>query len=683
MPAGGALRSVIHEHATDGTSTLTSQPPAPGWRRVSWVVLLGALIVLPNLFAIQQYRWTGGYLFYANAFDEPTYLSYDGAMMTASPTHLAEYLIVSLHRLGISGGLINLLFDIVCPVVAVVFLRRLAVALGFSMLEATVYPFAVIAIPVLFGYTNPYYATVFNANYHSQGLSWITLPQAYYPPFLRTPEPQLSLCVLAIATWVGVRRRSYVVPFAVSPFVYAFVGIPYAFVVLALFIERRATAVVRQPAVRALAAIVASYIAIAVALRTAYWLLIAGTSTADFLPATRLPLLSGTGAAALIVYAIARPRLYPPHRVPALFLSVAPLAVTNTQLLVGFFEHPNNFEQNFGVVALAIVSVLALRTMGRGRLLLSAWAAASCALLAAYASYVFVVNASVWQRAPLSDSLLASLRHQPESLVIGNPDLADLFSLVAPGVHYSALARSQALHELAGGTSTAQRFENYLCVKRLLSAGQPPPVVNPEVFVEMDRVFRFLNQDFPLTHLNRQHLFKQYFDPSQEPQRCTSRQLQILVLAMSQELGRVDLPAAVRTPAQQWAYAAQVAMPEQTSKKGRPGERVNVRIAVAVTSGCVGAGVLTPDQQAFVSHAELMSSPGARVVDLQFDETDEPHWLVLRNCSASGASTAVVHQTQIFRVEGVTVRPLTATMPPVISDGAGTSSASIGRMACS
>lgn len=648
---------------------MTSPGAAPVWRRALWVFLLGALIVLPSLFAIQQYRWTGGYLFYANAFDEPTYLSYDGARITASPTRLAEYLVVSLHRVGLSGGFINLLFDVVCPVIAVVFLRRLALAVRFSVLEATVYPFAVIAIPILFGYTNPYYARLYDANYYSQGLSWITLPQAYYPPFLRTPEPQLSLCVLAMATSVGIRRRSYVMPFAVSPFVYPFVGIPYTFIVLALFIYDRANAVVQQPAARSLLAIVASYTATAAVLRIAHSLLIAGTPAADFLPATRLPLLSGTGTAALIVYAIARSRLHPPHRVPALFLSVAPLAVVNTQLLAGFLEQPNNFEQNFGVVALAIVGVLALRTIERGRVVVVLGSGAvSCALLAVYASHVFVVNASVWQRERLSDALLDALRHQPESLVIGDPDLADLFSLVSPGVHFSALARSQILPQAggSGGTSTAQRFDNYLCVKRLLSGRQSPPVVNPDAFVQMDRQFRFLNQDFPLIHLNRRHQFRQYFDPSQEPERCTTRQLQIFpALALSHESTRIDLPAAIRTPAPQWAYAAQVVLSEQTSKNGRSGERVNVRITVAVTGGCVGAGVLTPDQRTFVSHTEMMSSSGTQVADLVFDETDQPHWLVLRNCSDGGVSTAVVHETQVFRVEGVTVRPLTATAPPV------------------
>ncbi|MEP7309710.1 MAG: hypothetical protein ABJA98_29735 [Acidobacteriota bacterium] len=628
-----------------------------------WWILLGGLTVLPSLFAIRQYQWTG-HLFYANAFDEPTYLSYDGARVTASSTHLAEHLVVILHRLGLSGGGINLLLDIVCPMVVVVFLRRLAVVLGFSMLEATVYPFAVIAIPLLFGYTNPYYATLYNANYNSSGLSWVTLPQAYYPPFLRTPEPQLSLCALAIATWIGVRRRSFVVPFAVSPFVYAFVGVPYAFIVLALFLHHRGAVIARNPAVRGAISIALSYLAIAVVLRIAHSVLVAGTQMADYLPSTHLPLVSGTGVAGLLVFAIVRTKLAPSHRMPALVLAVAPLAVVNTQLVAGFFEQPNNLEQNFGVVALAIVCVLALRTLGRGRFQLLASAAVCCALLAAYSSHVFAVNASVWQRERLSDSLLDALRHQPESLVIGDPDLADLFSLVAPGVHFSALARSQALPEAGSGrTSTAQRFENYQCVKRLLRAIQPP-VVNPDVFVELDRVFRFLNQDFPLIHLNRPHRLRQYFDPAQEPDNCSSRHLAIFpAVALSDELERVNLPAEVRTPAPQWAYAAQIALSGQTSRKGRPGGRINVRTTLAVTGGCVGVGVLTPDQRTFVSHTEITSSPETTVADLVFEETDQPHWLVLRNCSAAGASTALVGQAQIFRVIGVTVRPLTTSVP--------------------
>jgi len=298
-------------------NALTERVRSYGWHRLVWFTLLCGLIVLPSLFAIRQFQSTGGYLFYSNAFDEPTYLSFDGARTGAALIHPAEYLVLGLHHLGVSGGYINLLFDILWPVVTVVIFRRLALAIGFSPLEAAVYPFAIVTIPVLFGYTNPYYAALYDANYHSRGLSWIALPQAYYPPFLRTPEPQLSLCVLALATYLGVRRQSLLIPFAVAPFVYAFVGIPYLFVVFALFTYQRTTAALPQPALRVLVAIAASYLATAAALRLAYSLLVSGSPAAELFVATRLPLLSGTGTAALIVYAAARSHLNPAHRTPA------------------------------------------------------------------------------------------------------------------------------------------------------------------------------------------------------------------------------------------------------------------------------------------------------------------------------------------------------------------------------
>src|SRR4051812_28866315 len=100
-------------HVTDGDTSTVSV-------NIVWAVLLAALVVLPNLFAFYQYRATGGYLFYSNAFDEPTYLSYDGALMTRSMTRLGEYLISGCHWIGVSGGYANLLFDISCPVVTVV-----------------------------------------------------------------------------------------------------------------------------------------------------------------------------------------------------------------------------------------------------------------------------------------------------------------------------------------------------------------------------------------------------------------------------------------------------------------------------------------------------------------------------------------------------------------------------------
>jgi hypothetical protein len=644
-------------------------------RRALWTVLLGALIVLPNLFAFVQLRATGGYLFYANAFDEPTYLSYDGAMLTRSVTHLAEYVVVAFHRLGVSGGYTNLLLDIACPIAMVLLMRRIGFELGFSAAESTVYPFFVLSFPVLFGYANPYYTVWYNRNYYSAGLSWITLPQGYYPPFFRTPEPELSWCVAALATWAALRWRSFLPALAIVPFIYPFVGLPFAFVVVGLAVHRHLEDRIASRGVRVAVSILAAYACIAGVVFAFYTLFVAGTTLADFLPPTRLPLLSGSGVAAIVVYMLVRRRLDGALRTPALLLAIAPLAAANTQILSGFLQTPHNLEQNFGVVALSIICVLALRAIGYPRVVAPVVALASCLMLALYSSYIFAVNSSIWQRTPPPLALIDSLKHEPESLVIGNPDLADMFSLIAPRIGFSAMARSQTLRSDPdrGEGATSGRFENYQCVKRLLAHSDAAREVPTAAFQTLDRGFRFLNQDFPLIHLNRRTDFTQYFDPSGEPHACRSRSLKMFPALMLEKpvaephlldhlrnamhSAEGDAPIVV-TPEAQWAYAVMDRLPAAALLGVTPPRLVDFRARVTVTRGCVAVGILSPDQQMFVSDASLTSAAGPQQTDLVFEPGAKGHWLVIHNCSAKGPSAGVVLAADLFPVAEVTVRPV-------------------------
>jgi hypothetical protein len=638
---------------------------ATGLERSLWVLLLVVLIVVPNLFAMRQFRAAGGYLFYTNAFDESTYLSYDGAMVTRSFTHMAEYLVVALHELGVSGGYTNLAFDVVWPVVTVVFLRQIAIALGFSALESIVYPFVIVALPVVLGYSNPYYSRLYNFNYNSRGLSWITLPQGYYPPFFRTPEPQLSLAVVALAVHLAIRWQSYIVALAVAPFVYPFVGIPYTFVVVALMLHARLSAATSS--VRVCVAIVTSYVATSGMILAFFLLFVRRTTLAAFLPPTHLPLLSGTGAAAIVVYLLVRSRLDSRHRVPALFLAVAPTAVANTQLISGFVQAPHNLEQSFGVIAVAAVCVLAMKTAGRRSWTPLLAAAASCWLLAIYSSQVFAANASVLQRLPISKQLLDELKTEPESLVFDDPDLADIFSLVAPRTHNSALARSQTLPTPPGATgvpSAAERFQNYLCVRQLLSSAGPANAINPAAFAELDRGFRYLNQDFPLIHLNRKSEFTPVFDPTDQPRVCSPRTLRVFpAFVLGTEFGKPLTPWAVTTPPQRWAYASVVELLPATPAAPVEKRLVDVRITLTVARGCLSVGVLTPDQRSFVSQIAVIPAELPRAVDLLVEPAARPNWLVLSNCSAAGASSGSVQAVNMFHVESVTTRSVAAAMP--------------------
>jgi hypothetical protein len=633
-------------------------------KRALWAGLLVALLVLPNLFALQQLPSTGGYLFYANAFDEPTYLSYDGAMLTRSFTHWAEYLVVALHKLGISGGYVNLAFDVLFPVVTVVLLRRIATMLGFSALESIVYPFVVVAIPVIFGYSNPYYSRLYDLNFNSKGLSWITLPQAYYPPFFRTPEPQLSLAVVALASYAAIRWHSFLPGLAVVPVLYPFVGIPYMFIVVGMMIEQRLGPWMRHAAWRTATALLVSYLTIAGTIGVFYLLFVRRTSLADFLPPTHLPLMSGTGAVAMVVYLLARSRLETKYRLPALFVAVAPIAAANTQLMTGFLQAPHSLEQNFGVVAVAIVCVLAIAALGPGPWLMLGAAAASCCLLAMYSSQIFFVNASILQRTSVSKELLDALRVEPESVVIADPDLADMFSLVAPRIHFSALARSQTVRSSSGVESTtSDRFQNYLCVKQLLS-GNAPEWLGSAAFGILDQGYRYLNQDFPLIHLNRTHRFKPIFDPSEDPPRCGSRRLQVFPsYVLGNEFSETKLPPSITTPQQQWAHASIVELAAATTSERAERRLVDVTATVTVTHGCISVGVLTPDQRTLLSRIAIASTGAPRAIDLLVESADKPNWLVLGNCSASGASAGTIHDVRTFSVEKVTTKSLAAAVP--------------------
>ncbi len=383
------------------------------------------------------------------------------------------------------------------------------------------------------------------------------------------------------------------------------------------------------------------------------------TTLSDFMTPTRLPLLTGTGAAGLLLYLAIRRRLEPRYRVAALLLALAPLASANTQVLAGFIQTPHNLEQNFGVIALATVCILAIRAVGHRPWMLVGAAAASCGLLAVYASHVFVVNASVLERTPPSSALLDALKTEPQSVVMADPDLADLFSLAAPQLHFSALARSQTLRspdDGSGGPSTADRFQNYLCVKRLLAGHQELRTFDG-AFQTLDQGFRYLNQDFPLIHLNRKHTFRPAFDASDAPRQCTPRTLQIFPsFVLGAELGRPMSLTPISTPQARWAYASVVELKPAAGSPRVTASLMDVRAQVTVTHGCIALGVLTSDQRAFVTQTSMTSAEAVQVADLLVEPAGAPNWLAISNCSAAGASEGVVHAVQMFPVESTTVR---------------------------
>src|SRR5207245_10753976 len=106
---------------------------------------------------------------------------------------------------------------------------------------------------------------------------------------------------------------------------------------------------------------------------------------------------------------------------------------------------------------------------------------------------------------PLAPGLIDALRQDPDSVVIGDADLADIFSLVAPGIHFSAFARSQVVSRATAppGLRASDRWSNYLCVKPAIAQAGDAALPLRGAVDTLDRNYRHLNQDFPLIHLNR------------------------------------------------------------------------------------------------------------------------------------------------------------------------------------
>src|SRR5512140_2665146 len=72
-------------------------------------------------------------LTYSNAWDEETYLSYQGALAARnSPGYLPLHLVVLLHRLGVSGSVQNCLLDLVAPAAIILCIYAAARVFGRS-----------------------------------------------------------------------------------------------------------------------------------------------------------------------------------------------------------------------------------------------------------------------------------------------------------------------------------------------------------------------------------------------------------------------------------------------------------------------------------------------------------------------------------------------------------------------
>lgn len=492
-------------------------------RQIKWAksVFFLAIIILPNLFPFYQLFLTKGYLFYQNAFDEYSYLSYEAASFEMSYSRLSQYLVKWFHELGFSPGHINFIFDLVCPCVIGYFIFKIFVLLGFDKNKSLLAAVLIMMVPILVGRSNPIYSKIFSLTVSSGWVYWLTVPEAYYPPFYRTPEPQFSYLLMIVAIYHSIKRKTFVPLYLAAPFLYGFLRVPYLFIVLSCHLSEinKKYDFVRMKYANWLIGLI-SYALVSMMVGLYYEFALKDILKPGFLPATRLPIFSGTFGMCLLVWKFL-PR-YSKSGISGFygFVVAAPLAAVNSQVISGFISQPINFEQSFGVICFSFLAAVFILSLKGRKWIFPASSIFAILLSVAYSVLIFLLNSNPVLLETPSQKLIKALREDSSNVVFDNPVLASTMGMVLPKQPYTALAISQSY-----GFGAPKYFDKYLCVKEKIKKNPVKFEKYKSALMTLDKGYKHLHSDFIFIHLNRRDKFPVFFDVHRKPENCDSKKL--------------------------------------------------------------------------------------------------------------------------------------------------------------
>ena len=489
-------------------------------RTLAGAALLTALLL--NAFPLYQAVTSGGLLYYTNAYDESSYLQYEFARSSLSPSRLGEYVVVLFHHLGLSGGWINLTLDLATFAAFLVVLRKIFLELKFSESQANGAAFLATLLPFLFGGLNPVVSAAFRHNLSSGWVAWVTIPEASFLPLMRSPEPQVSLIVMLLGIFWSLRIRSFLPAYACLPILYTFLVVPFAFIVVALHLSHRFPP--RSPGAAVLAPL-ASFALLAAGL-TLYFSLLIDPGLKEYLLHSHLPLLSFSSTAALALCLLLYRWIRPDLRRAALIIALSPLVAANLQLVTGWIAQPNNFEQNFGVCCAAVPCVLALISLPRAaapRVL----AFALCLMCAGLSSYhTFTNNQRRSSRLELRPELLSRLKSDSRHVAINDTEVASVLAMVFPRQPPTFFG-----YERTSTLLSKSPVAEYLCAKQQINRDAALGRAFRATFARLDSAYRYGNKDFILRTLKRESGFAVLHDTEAVPPDCPPANLHYFLVA--------------------------------------------------------------------------------------------------------------------------------------------------------
>ncbi len=484
-------------------------------------VFLIAIIILPNLFPLYQLFLTKGYLFYQNAFDEYSYLSYEAASYEMGFSRFSNHLIKWLHELGFSSGYINFIFDLVCPGVIAYFILKIFIILGFDKNRSLLAAVLVIMIPVLIGGSNSFYSRILYSTLSSGWVYWLAMPEAFYPPFYRTPEPQFSYVLMVLAIYYSIKRKTFIPLYFVAPFLYGFLRVPFLFIVFACHLSEinKKHNFIRIKCANWLIGFI-SYALVSMMVGLYYEYALKETLKADFFPATRLPIFSGTFGVCLLIWKFLPQYSKWGNSGFCAFVVAAPLAAANTQIISGFIAQPINFEQNFGVICVSLLTTVFILSLRKQKWILPTLSIFGILLAVIFSIQIFRINSNPVLLEKPPKKLIKALHEDSFNVVFENNALGSTMSMILPKQSYTALAISQSY-----GFGASKYFGKYLCLKEKIKQDPEKFEKYKPALIALDGGYKHLHSDFIFIHLNRRDNFHVFFDVHRKPENCDSKKL--------------------------------------------------------------------------------------------------------------------------------------------------------------
>ncbi|MBF0547632.1 MAG: hypothetical protein HQM08_24545 [Candidatus Riflebacteria bacterium] len=479
--------------------------------------MVAALVIVLaiNVPAISQLIRTGGPLYYVNADAEPLYLQFDTSVNTQSLfSRAGQYLVTLLHLVGVPGGWINFIFDCVCPLLFLYLVRAAALALDFGEVQSGVISLLAALGPVLTNYGNPLLAALYKRNIAHSTICYISTPWINAIPIVRTPEPQFSLVILAIATLFAIKRKSFVSLYCSIPLLYPFVAIPMTFIILTLHIRRF---ILSSWAKAGVVAPIVSYVLLSLGSGLAFALTAKSEARAIMAPG-HAPILSFTSIVSIMLYLTLRSLIRPNLRYPALILALAPMAAENLQIITGWLAQPSNVEQYAGTECIALILGISIMELGAPKFL--SGVVLGLTLLLFSSSCVRTYHRIA--RTPVLDSkLLAALKTDARHVVVSDGYLARVLFMVFPKEPRTALDSCQPWRFYVPFNSQflEDPFEQYLDVRNIILRDSRRSTEFKELIEFIDKGYAHRNEDFKLYHIGRKTEFAVNIDVASEASR--------------------------------------------------------------------------------------------------------------------------------------------------------------------